>query len=100
MRFKFSNKSELKWEGHGSNPISQIIFNLKENKKLSKGYLYNLARVNDLEHEVPSLDFVPIVSDFKYVFQEDLPSFPLQREIDFGVDLDLNQFQFLHIEWL
>ena len=28
---------------------------------LSKGYLYHLVGVNDLEHEVPSLDIVPIV---------------------------------------
>ena len=31
------NELELKWEGRGSNPTSQIVSNLKKNKILSKG---------------------------------------------------------------
>ena len=71
-----------------SNPKSQIISNLKANRMLSKGYLYRLVRVNDLENEVPSIDYVSIVNEFQDVFSEDLPGFPPKREIDFGVDLD------------
>ena len=53
-------------------------------------YLYHLVRVNDLEHEVPSIDSVSVVNEFKDVFSEDLPRIPPERKIDFGVDLDLN----------
>ena len=37
VRFQFPNELELKWEGHGSNQTSQIFFNLKANKMLSRG---------------------------------------------------------------
>ena len=57
---------------------------------LSKGYLNHLVRVNDLEHDIPSIEFVSIVNDFQGVFPEDLPGIPPEREIDFSVDLDPN----------
>ena len=34
---------------------------------LSKGYLYHLFKVNDLEHEVPSIDSVSILNKFQDV---------------------------------
>ena len=45
-------------EGCSSNPTGQMVSHLKVNKMLSKGYLYHLVGVNDLEHEVPSIDCV------------------------------------------
>ena len=57
---------------------------------LSKGYLYHLVWVNDLEHEVPSIESLSIVNEFHEVFPEDLPRIPPEHEIDFGVDLDPN----------
>ena len=69
---------------------------------LSNGYLCHLVRVNDLEHEVPSIDSVSVVNEFKDVFSEDLPRIPPERKIDFRVDLDQtpNKFTFLPIKWL
>ena len=60
--------------------------NLIENKMLSKGNLYHLVRVNDLEHEVLSIDSMPILNEFQYVFPKYLPGIPPECEIDFGVD--------------
>ena len=60
---------------------------------LSKGYLYNLVRVNVLDKEVHSIDSVQIVYVFPDVFPEDLPGVPTKREIDFGFDLDPNTKQ-------
>ena len=57
---------------------------------LSKGYLYHLVWVNDLEHEVPSIESLSIVNEFQEVFPEDLPGIPPEREIDFGIDIDLS----------
>ena len=42
-------------------------FHLEANKMLSKGYLYHLLRVNDLEHEDPYIDSVSIVNEFQDV---------------------------------
>ena len=54
VRFQFPIELEMEWEGRGSNLFCQIVSNIKANKVLSKGYLYYLVRVNDLEHEAPS----------------------------------------------
>ena len=64
VKFQFSNKLQLTWERRSSNPTGQILSHLNANKILSKGYLYHLVRVNDLEHEVPSLYYEFIVNEF------------------------------------
>ena len=53
---------------------------------ISKGYLYHLVRVKDSNSETPTLESVPVVNEFP----EDLPKVPLEREIDFGIDLLLD----------
>ena len=53
----------MRWKGHGSNPTSQIVSNLKAIKILSKRYLYHIVRVNDIEHEVLSIDSMSIVNE-------------------------------------
>src|SRR5687767_907514 len=54
---------------------------------ISKGCIYHLVRVRDVESKVPSLESVPVVSEFPDVFPDDLPGIPPKREIDFGIDL-------------
>ena len=44
--------------------------------------------VNDIDHEIPSIDSVPIVNEFKDVLLDDFPGVPPPREINFGIDLD------------
>ena len=55
---------------------------------MSKGLLCNLVSVNDLNHDIPSIDSVPVVNDFLDVFPKDLSGVPSLREIDFGIDLE------------
>ncbi|XP_069150522.1 uncharacterized protein [Solanum lycopersicum] len=88
VRFRFPNEEELVWEGY--NPIrpNPLISNLKANKMMAKGLLCHLVSVNDLDHDVPSIDSVPVVNEFLDVFPEDLPGVPPLREIDFGIDLE------------
>ncbi|XP_069145837.1 uncharacterized protein [Solanum lycopersicum] len=88
VRFRFPNGEELVWEGY--NPIrpNPLVSNLKANKMMAKGLLCHLVSVNDLDHDVPSIDSVPVVSEFLDVFPEDLPGVPPLREIDFGIDLE------------
>ena len=65
-----------------------LISNLKANEMMSKGLQCHLGSVNDLDHDIPSIDLVPVVNEFLNVFPEDLPRVPPLREIDFGVDLE------------
>ena len=41
-----------------------------------------------LDHDVPSIDSVPVVNEYLYVFTEDFPGIPPLREVDFGIDLE------------
>ena len=55
---------------------------------MAKGLLCLLVSVNDLDHDVPFIDSVPVVNEFLDVFPEDFPGVPPLREIDFGIDLE------------
>ncbi|TMW85145.1 hypothetical protein EJD97_023701 [Solanum chilense] len=43
--------------------------------------------VKDSSSETPTLESVPVLSEFLEVFPEDFPKVPPEREIDFGIDL-------------
>ena len=58
------------------------------NEIMSKGLLCHLMSVNDLDHDVPSIDSVPVVNEFLDVFPEDMPGVTPLREIDFDIDLE------------
>ena len=67
VRFRFPNELELVWEGYNSSRSSPLISNLKANKMMSKGLLCHLVSVNDLDHEIPSIDSVLLVNEFQDV---------------------------------
>ena len=46
--------------------------------------------VNDSDHDISSIDSVPVVNEFLDVFPEDLSGVPPLREIDFGINLEPN----------
>ena len=54
---------------------------------ISKGYLYHIARVQDLDSDVTPIESVPVVSEFPEVFPNYLPGIPPKWEINFGLDL-------------
>ncbi|WMV37357.1 hypothetical protein MTR67_030742 [Solanum verrucosum] len=49
-----------------------------------------LAHIRDVDAESPSIESIPIVSEFKEVFPTDLPGMPLDRDIDFCIDWEPN----------
>ena len=90
VRFRFPNEEELVWEGYNSIRPNPLISNLKTNKMMSKGLLCHLVSVNDLDHDIPSIDSMSVVNEFQDVFADDLLGVPPPREIDFGSDLEPN----------
>ena len=54
---------------------------------ISKGCIYHLVRDKDSSSKTPSLESIPVVSEYFDVFPEDLPRIPLERKIDFDIDL-------------
>ncbi|WMV54414.1 hypothetical protein MTR67_047799 [Solanum verrucosum] len=77
----------MSWEGWNYVLKGQLVTCLKARKMISKGCIYHLIRVRDIDFEIPTLESVPIVNEFLKVFLDDLPSIPIEKEIDFGIDL-------------
>ncbi|WMV08279.1 hypothetical protein MTR67_001664 [Solanum verrucosum] len=54
---------------------------------ISKGCIFNMVRVRDLESKTPTLESILVVNKFLEVFPDDLPSVPPEGKIDIGIDL-------------
>ena len=46
------------------------------------------SKFNDLDHDIPPIDSVPVVNEFLDVFLEDLPRVPPLRYIEFCINLN------------
>ena len=68
----------------------RFISCIKAHKLISKGCLYHLVRVRDVESKVFPIESVPGVNELLNIFPNDLLSVPPKREIDFGIDLLLD----------
>ena len=88
VRFFCPNEVQLVWEGYNLSHPNPLISNLKSNKMMSKELLFHLVSVNDLDHDIPSIDSVPVVNEFPYVFPDNFSGVPPPRDIDFGIDLE------------
>ena len=90
VRFCLPNEVELVREGLNSSHSGSLNWNLKDNKMMSERSLWQLVSVNNLDHDVPSIDSVLVVNEFQDVFPDKLFGVPPHKEIDFGIDLDLD----------
>ena len=85
--FKKSGYLELEFEGDRRILPMFVISALEAKRLLHKGCEAYLAHViNKFSSEV-TLDNVPVVCEFLDVFFEDLPGLPLDRELEFEIEL-------------
>ncbi|WMV49999.1 hypothetical protein MTR67_043384 [Solanum verrucosum] len=66
---------------------SQFVSCLKARQMIAKGCIYHLLWVRDVDSVTPTLQSILIKNEFPKVFPDDLRSIPIEREIDFGIDL-------------
>ena len=66
---------------------NSIMTAIKANKILQKSYLGYLAYVIEVSDSGSRLEDILVVREFLDVFPEDLPGIPLDREIDFHIEL-------------
>ena len=52
VRFHFPNEKKLVCEGYNLSRPNPLVSNLKGNKMMSKGLLYHILSVNDLDHDI------------------------------------------------
>ncbi|WMV55117.1 hypothetical protein MTR67_048502, partial [Solanum verrucosum] len=79
---------KLEWEGVYKPKPSKVISFFRARKLVGQGCLEYLAHIRELDAESPSIESIPVVSEFKEVFPIDLPSMPSDRDIDFCIDLE------------
>ena len=60
---------------------------MKANKMLRKSYQGYLAYAIELRDSGSRLEDIPVIREFPDVFPEDLPGIPLDKEIDFQIEL-------------
>ena len=64
-----------------------IISAITARKMLRRGCRGYLAVVRDMKVETGAVKNVPVVCEFPDVFPEELPGLPLEREIEFCIDV-------------
>ena len=68
-------------EGYNLSRSSPLISDLKANKMMSKGLLCDFVSVNNLGHDIPSMDSGPVLNVFQDVFSNDFRRVPPPRKI-------------------
>ncbi|KAH0705892.1 hypothetical protein KY285_010419 [Solanum tuberosum] len=87
VKFQFPNEPVIELKSSSAVPKGRFISYLKARKLVSKECVYHLVRVNDSSVEIPHIQSVSVVKEFLEVFPDDLPGVPLEREIDYGIDI-------------
>ena len=59
---------------------------MKAYEIISKGCLYHIVRVKNLESKNPPIDLVPVLREFPYVFPNDLPVIPPEWKVNFVIN--------------
>ncbi|XP_070054880.1 uncharacterized protein [Nicotiana tomentosiformis] len=77
----------LEWKGSSVSTPSWITSFMKARHMVQKGYLAYVAYVRDTTAEPPAIDSVPIFWEFSYVFPSDFPGMPLDRDMNFCINL-------------
>ena len=67
--------------------LPNSIMTAKASKMLRKSYQVYLAYAIEVRDSGSRLEDIPVVREFLDVFPEDLPGIPLDREIDFQIEL-------------
>ena len=65
----------------------QVSYNFGSKKDNKKGMPCIFAIIKDMVNLTPKLEDVPVVSKYLYIFLDESPVLPLDREIEFEIDL-------------
>ncbi|XP_070045301.1 uncharacterized protein [Nicotiana tomentosiformis] len=85
--YNFLKEPIIEWKGDVVTPKGWFISYIKAWKMISKGSIYHLVRVQDVEAKPLALRSVSIVNEFLDIFFDELRSIPPKREIEFAIDV-------------
>ena len=87
VNFHRSGKLEVKFRGIRRELFSSMIFAMAVQRMLRKGCQGYLAYVVETRKEETLVDEIPVVREFPDVFPYDIAGLPLDREVEFTIDL-------------
>nr|XP_027090395.1 uncharacterized protein LOC113711427 [Coffea arabica] len=87
VEFCIPGEATLKLDVRGMLASSALISGIRARKLVSHGARSYLAFLVNTPGEKIKLEDMPIISEYPYVFPEELGSLPPEREIEFKVDL-------------
>ena len=87
VKFHKPGKLEVKFRGIRRELSSNMISAMAAQRMLCKGYQGYLAYVVETENEGTLVDEIPVVREFPDVFPDDIAGLPLDREVEFTIDL-------------
>ena len=85
--FRIPNDDEFRFRGDKSSIPQNIISAIIARKMLRRGCRGYLVVVRNVEAKNGAVENVPVVCEFPDVFPEKLPGLPLEREIEFCIDV-------------
>ena len=65
--------------------MSNVISAMQARRFIRKGYEAFLALILNSKRCQVDVEKIPIVREFPYVFSEELPGIPLEREVDLSI---------------
>ena len=85
-----SKGNQLKIQGIPKKFAVRQIYALQAKKCIRKGYKLFAVNIQDIEAEREQhIEEFPVLVEFKDVFPEEIPGLPLNRDLDFSIELTL-----------
>ncbi|WMV51285.1 hypothetical protein MTR67_044670 [Solanum verrucosum] len=88
VSLEISGREKLEWDGVYKPKQTKIISSFRASKLVEQGCLTYLAYIRDIEVEAPSIESIPVLSEFREVFPNDLPGMLPERDIDVCINLE------------
>ena len=87
--FHPSMGKSFRFQGTKLGSVPKTISALKARKLIGHGVVAFLASVVEVRRVDTDVSTVPVVNEFRDVFPDELPGLPPEREVNFGIELEL-----------
>ena len=87
VRFKLKEGIEFVFQGDRTEVSNNLISTLKASRLLEKWCQGYLAYVMNRDVKSVGIQMIPVIRKFSKIFPKELSGLPLQREIEFSIEL-------------
>ena len=87
VMLRCSDQTEVIVQGIDSSVMSNVISAMQARRFMRKGCETFLAVILDSKRGQVDVEKIPIVREFPDIFHEELPGFPLEREVDLAMEI-------------